>query len=57
MVDVFGEVSHVTGLAWDACHLVTEEGEGPLSERLPRLLGIRESHFSKQAQLWIPHKI
>lgn len=57
MIDVFGEVSHVTGLAWDACHLVTEEGEGPLSERLPRLLGIRESHFSKQAQLWIPHKI
>ena len=38
----------VMGLAWDTCHFVTKEEEGSLTNRLPRLLGMRESHFSKR---------
>lgn len=43
----FREVACVIGLVWDACHFVTEE-EGPVPGRLPKLLGMGESHFSEQ---------
>ena len=51
MTDVFREVSHVTSPAWDSCHLVNEEGEGPWTESLPGLCERKESFLKTQPAL------